>query len=285
MAPLAQMLGPSIDLERVEETGSTNADLLERARQRALARPLLRTARRQTQGRGRRGRRWHGADAGALLFSLALPWHRAVADTAAVTLACGLAVAQLLEAECAARGATLRVKWPNDLLLGAGKLAGLLVELAEDGDGGRTLIIGMGLNLATDAAQLARIGAPGAAPAADGGAAILGVAALSDALGPAVIDQADAWLARCALALLEAARRFEREGFAPLQPAFDRLCAYRDTTVQVRDALGACRSGTLRGVDAAGRLQLEVDGRLCALDSGEISLRALAPGVPALATP
>jgi len=285
MAPLAQLLGPAIDLERVEQTGSTNADLLERARQRALARPLLRTARRQTQGRGRRGRRWHGADTGALLFSLALPWQRAVAETAAVTLACGLAVAQLLEPECAAHGATVRVKWPNDLLLGAGKLAGLLVELAEDGDGGRTLIIGMGLNLATDAAQLVRIGAEAPGQAATDKPAALGVAALADALGPAVIAQADAWLGRCALALLQAARRFEREGFAPLQPAFERLCAYRNATVQVRDALGACTGGTLRGVDAGGRLLLEVDGRLCALDSGELSVRVPVPAIAAPVTP
>ena len=65
-AALAQLLGDVVlDRELVETTASTNADLLERARRHALERPVLRVAQRQTRGRGRRGRTWHGNDAGS----------------------------------------------------------------------------------------------------------------------------------------------------------------------------------------------------------------------------
>lgn len=274
--------GHGIDIERVAETGSTNADLLERARRQAPAGPVLRTAGHQTQGRGRHGRRWHGAQHGALLFSLALPWRRAVADSAAVTLACGLAVARALEPALATQGAMLRVKWPNDILLGTGKLGGLLVELAEDASGARTLVIGMGLNLATDATQLhciaqERQDAALAAQPTDG-AAPLAVAALADVLGPSVVAEADSWLARCVLALLAAARAFEHQGFAPQQPAFNDRCAYRGSAVQVRDARGSVILGRLDGVDDQGRLLLDVDGQPRSLSSGELSVR---PQVPA----
>lgn len=278
-ALLAQYLGTLVpDRELVECTTSTNADLLERARLRAPARPVLRVAQRQTEGRGRRGRRWHGNDAGSLLFSLALPWGREPARSAAVTLACGIAAAGAVRAFAGAQPERIRMKWPNDLLLDDAKLAGILVEMADDPAGARTLVVGMGINLWSDEALRARIA--GEEPGRGAGAAPVAVADLATLLGrAAVLGRREALLAQLARALLTAAQRFEREGFEGGPAAFEGCCAYRGLAVDVQGAGGPVTTGILRGVDAEGRLLLEHGGVLQAVNSGEISLRRAAGGV------
>jgi len=277
---LAAELGDAgIACELVAETGSTNADLLERARAQAPVRPVLRAARRQTQGRGRRGSAWYGAENGSLLFSLALPWQLDAAASSAVTLACGLAVARMLAPRVAPQGAQVRVKWPNDILLDGAKLAGILTELAQDGAGARTLVVGMGVNLAIDAHQRERISA---ARSEQASAAALEIAALDAVLGPSVLDEPHAWLARFALALADGAARFAAQGFAPMRAEFDHWCAFRGQMVQMQG--GGTAWGILQGVDAQGRLLLAGPDGLVALNSGEPGvLPAPAPALAAQA--
>lgn len=267
---LERHLGPlPIGRELVESTTSTNADLLARARERAPLRPVLRVARRQTQGRGRRGRRWHGGE-GSLLFSLALPWRRDVAASAAVTLACGIAAATVLRERAGAQADRIRVKWPNDLLIDGAKVAGILVEMADDPQGARTLVIGMGINLVADPELREDI-------AADAGAAPVVVADLGSLLGvEAVLARREALLAELVRALVSAAQRYEHEGFAGGPAAFDACCAYRGLAVAVQGAGAPARTGILRGVDAEGCLLLESGGMVHHLNSGELSLRQAA---------
>ena len=183
-----------LKVEAVATTGSTNADLMARARERAFRSPVLRVAGTQTGGRGRLGRRW--LDGGAsLLFSLGLPWRKDPASTPEVTLACGLAAAEALHA----RGIHVGLKWPNDLLLDGRKLAGILCEMAEDPAGGRSLIIGMGVNLILPAALRDGIDQP--------------VAELAERVPPdRLLAERAWWLGRFADAMLAAARRFEHVG-------------------------------------------------------------------------
>jgi len=277
-AALAQLLGDVVlDRELVETTASTNADLLERARRHALERPVLRVAQRQTRGRGRRGRTWHGNDAGSLLFSLALPWGRDAAGSAAVTLACGIAAAAAVQESVDVQRARILVKWPNDLLVGGGKLAGILVELADDPLGARTLVIGMGLNLCADASLRDRIAVDAAG--SDAAPVPVAVADLASLLGhAAVLAQREIWLARLARALLTAAQRYEREGFAGGPAAFAACCAYRDACVELHGAGDQSSTGIVRGVDAQGRLLLESDGALRHVNSGELSVRRQGAG-------
>jgi BirA family biotin operon repressor/biotin-[acetyl-CoA-carboxylase] ligase len=263
-AVLARHAGSDgIDWEIVDAIASTNTEWLERARRAAPRRPAVLCARLQTGGRGRRGRAWLGTPGGALLFSLALPWRRTPAQSAAVTLACGTAVATCL----AAAVGPIALKWPNDVLLEDRKLAGLLVELAEDAGGARTLVVGLGLNLQIGAAERRAIEQP--------------VADLAERLGR-VADEAEQedWLVRLALALLEAARRFEAEGFAPFRAAFERRCAWLGREVVLHEAAGARRRGILRGVDAQGGLRLECEGEIVTIISGEMSLRTHASPMP-----
>jgi BirA family biotin operon repressor/biotin-[acetyl-CoA-carboxylase] ligase len=130
----------------LRETDSTN----ERARVLASAgapHGTLVTARAQTAGRGRQGRRWEAAPGSALLCSLVL---REVDEL--LSLRAGLAVADVA-------GAEARVKWPNDVLVGGRKVAGVLVE-ARPQDG--WAVLGIGVNLVVAPAGLGdRAGALG----------------------------------------------------------------------------------------------------------------------------
>jgi BirA family biotin operon repressor/biotin-[acetyl-CoA-carboxylase] ligase len=245
-----------VTVETVESTGSTNADLLARARARAPRDPIVRATLEQTAGRGRMGRRWHAARGHALLFSIAARWRGELACAPAVTLACGVAVTECLRQ----RGVDACLKWPNDVLLDGRKLAGILAELAIDPDAGATLVVGIGLNLRLDPAQRERIGRP----AAD----------LSERIDPARLAlERESWIGRLAAAALGALRDVERDGFAPFRSRFDERFAYRGRAVMLTGEGRIVRAGIARGVDDEGRLLIDTGDGLHAAVSGELSLR------------
>jgi BirA family transcriptional regulator, biotin operon repressor / biotin---[acetyl-CoA-carboxylase] ligase len=127
-------------------TGSTNADLLEQARSAAPDGLVLATED-QTAGRGRQGRSWRSLPGGALTFSALLrPSSVPAAARGWLPLLTGVAVTGALR-EVA--GVDARLKWPNDVLAGAGKLAGILAEQAAD-----AVVVGIGLNVRGQAADL-----------------------------------------------------------------------------------------------------------------------------------
>jgi len=123
----------------VEETGSTNADLLVAAAQGAPDRTVL-VARHQTAGRGRLDRKWEAPAGSNLLVSLLF---RVVPDDPHVlTQRVGLAAIAACEAVAGGRPT---LKWPNDLLLGGRKLAGILAQ-AELGPA-PVVVVGIGVNV------------------------------------------------------------------------------------------------------------------------------------------
>jgi len=97
-------------------------------------------ARRQTAGRGRTGHAWHSADDGGLYLSVVLREFDGPPGAAGLTLAAGLGVA---EAVRRLGGREPRLKWPNDVLLGDRKVAGILTEWLGDG----AAVVGVGLNV------------------------------------------------------------------------------------------------------------------------------------------
>jgi BirA family biotin operon repressor/biotin-[acetyl-CoA-carboxylase] ligase len=99
----------------------------------------------QTAGRGRQGRRWQAPPGSALLVSVLL--RPAPALMPGLPFACGLAVADAVEAVAGVRAG---LKWPNDVLAGGGKLAGILVELEPRAAGGPAAAAGVGLNLGVE---------------------------------------------------------------------------------------------------------------------------------------
>lgn len=210
--------------------GSTNA----RARELAAAgvpHGMVLTAAEQSAGRGRQGRTWSAPAGRALLCSVV------VRDPPALLpLATGVAVA-----EVAGPGAQL--KWPNDVLLGGRKVAGILVEgRPQEG----WAVVGIGLNVAVriedfPAELRSRAGTLGLEP---------------DAIEPtldAVLTRLGDWLVEDAAAVLAAVR--ERDALLG-QP--------------VRWAGGR---GVGAGIDDSGRLVVRTDAGDVALDAGEVHLQ------------
>ena len=135
------------DVRWVDETGSTNADLLALAREGAREGSVL-VAEHQTAGRGRAGRTWIAPPGASLLLSVLVRPAPHVAGRA--SMAMGLAAADAIEAIAAFRP---RLKWPNDLVWpGDGskpdrKLAGILAEAHWPSANDVAVVIGIGLNV------------------------------------------------------------------------------------------------------------------------------------------
>jgi BirA family biotin operon repressor/biotin-[acetyl-CoA-carboxylase] ligase len=127
------------------ETGSTNDDLVAAARRGEPDGAVL-VADHQTSGRGRLGRRWDAPPGANLLVSVLMrPGEEAAGRLPSATQAVALAA----RAACAdAAGFTPALKWPNDLLVGDRKLAGILAEGVADAGRVTAVVVGMGLNVA-----------------------------------------------------------------------------------------------------------------------------------------
>ncbi|HHX01181.1 MAG TPA: biotin--[acetyl-CoA-carboxylase] ligase [Firmicutes bacterium] len=124
----------------VEETTSTN-DL---ARQFARQGPegLVITAKRQTRGRGRRGRSWY-SEPGGLYFSILLKPTLPPGEAAKITLAAGVAIVEVLQK---LYSLPAELKWPNDVLVSGKKIAGILCERLAHSANASSVIVGIGIN-------------------------------------------------------------------------------------------------------------------------------------------
>lgn len=139
----------------LEEAGSTNTEAFRRAAG-GEAGPLWIMARRQTQGRGRSGRQWT-SDAGNLYASLLLRLACPQSVVHQLSLLAGVAAVEAIAAAAGRPVAGLRLKWPNDVLIGEAKCAGILPE-SQMGAGNSevVVVIGIGINLASHPGGLGR---------------------------------------------------------------------------------------------------------------------------------
>ena len=136
-------------LDVVPSTGSTNADLLARAADPASPEGQVLVAEEQTAGRGRLGRSWSSVPGASLTFSVLLrPAAVPAARRGWLTLLAGVAVASAVRSVA---GVDAVLKWPNDVLAGDRKLAGILAEQSPDGS---AVVIGTGLNVAAAPGEL-----------------------------------------------------------------------------------------------------------------------------------
>jgi BirA family transcriptional regulator, biotin operon repressor / biotin---[acetyl-CoA-carboxylase] ligase len=241
------------DARCLPSTGSTNDDALAAAKSGAPSGSLI-VADHQSHGRGRSGYAWQSPPGDNLLFSLVLRPESPSWPAAALTLSVGLAVRSAL----APYGAEpLSVKWPNDVLAGRRKLAGILCEGQLGASGAlEAIVIGVGVNvhttrfegelaeIATSLALIARAGAPPL--------------------------QRELLLVELLLALQHHVGACLERGFAELAPEFARHDALLDRAIVVSGARSL--SGIARGVDKEGQLLLETPSGIERIASGTVRL-------------
>ena len=228
-------------------TGSTNDDALAAARSGAPHGSLF-VADEQTRGRGRRGNSWLAAPGENLLFSVLLRPQLELAQVSALTLAIGLA---LRDAVAPLVAQETQLKWPNDLYVGGKKLAGVLVESQLQGDRLQAVIVGVGLNVATQ--QFPEE---------------LGARATSLALLGAAQLQREPLLFDLLQAIALRVEAYRAAGVAGILDELNAADALRDRRIRV-DAL----SGVGCGLDAQGCLLIRDDsGHTHAISSGTVEL-------------
>jgi BirA family biotin operon repressor/biotin-[acetyl-CoA-carboxylase] ligase len=235
---------------RYGEIDSTN----EEARRRAVSGdigPAWITAEAQTAGRGRLGRTW-ASPPGNLFATGLFRFLGKPADAALICFSAGLAVIDAAQA-AGVDASGLRLKWPNDVELGAAKLAGVLIETGVT-PGGLWVAAGFGVNVATAPARPDRQ-----------------TACLAHLPGGETLTAA-AFLAKLDIAFRGRLMRLMSEGFEPTRADWLARAAHLGKRVELTPAAGRI-SGVVRGMDLDGALILELDdGAMHHVRAGEISL-------------
>ncbi|KND54704.1 Biotin-protein ligase [Candidatus Paraburkholderia kirkii] len=271
LATLAERPARDWTIDIVDETGSTNADLMEQLRalpRDSVAAPTVRIAYSQTAGRGRRGRVWFAEPGNALLMSLGCVLKRPIEGLSGLSLAIGTAVLDALARLPLTPSARPVLKWPNDVLLDDGKLAGILIETAWNTLNATAVVIGIGMNLhgaeqlaarVDDANRLAASAAPGAGPAA-----------LARAWPDTNLTDT---LAALLNALDTALPRFETEGFKPFRQHWLDAHAWAGREVALLDQGREVTHGIASGVDDRGQLLVDTPEGPRTVASGKLTLR------------
>jgi BirA family transcriptional regulator, biotin operon repressor / biotin---[acetyl-CoA-carboxylase] ligase len=280
----------------VEETGSTNADLLAQARSGA-GEGLVLVAEAQTSGRGRMGRRWISPPRRSLTFSVLLRPAVPAGLLGWLPLLAGVAVASALQQTA---GVDARLKWPNDVLVDGAKIAGILAERWTN-----AVVIGTGINVLQHRSELpvptatSLLVAQGAGPAGAGaaGPAEAGPAAVASSAG-----RVEAWgaeptsapgpagaagpgagadvrerllaavlgeLARWYVAWLDQPRPGDADGCG-LRAEYLRRSGTVGTAVTVMLPGRQNLTGMATGIDASGRLEIRTPTGLVQVSAGDV---------------
>lgn len=258
-------------IDWLERTGSTNADLLQRARNdNQPARPWLLGAHLQDNGRGRAGRTWQNRPGANLMFSCAFDVFLPARSLAALSPLAGVAACEALRSLLQPRHQSLlSLKWPNDLHWKFSKLAGILVEVTRSGAVRQSMdhhvvIIGIGVNL-----QDAR--------------------ALSTSLNRSIADwseivtcdeharlvQVPDMVARVAQAWTEALARVVRVGLNDFPERYAQVDHLLGQHVHVLDGASILHSGIACGVNEHGQLLVKTPQAVVPVSVGEVSVRPL----------
>jgi BirA family biotin operon repressor/biotin-[acetyl-CoA-carboxylase] ligase len=255
------------DVQVVEETGSTNADVVGLARSGTLA-GLVLVAEHQTAARGRLDRTWTAPARSGLTFSVllrpadvtpdvmpdlraGLPPHPPTAVPAAswslLPLVVGVGVATALRSVADVEAG---LKWPNDVMVGDRKLAGILAERLDE-----AVVVGVGLNVTLREAELP---VPTAISLSLAGAKCTDRHTLLRAVLRGIGDEYLAW------------RRVAGDGERSVLPRYRELCLTlgRDVRVSVND--GASVEGRAVDIAADGSLVVETSGGRRSVHAGDV---------------
>lgn len=240
-------------IEILDHAASSNALLLQRAAQGEASGTVL-AVEWQSAGRGRLGRAWHSGLGDALTFSLLWRFESGLAALSGLSLAVGVAMMRALH-ELGVPGVGL--KWPNDVLLNDGKLAGILLEAQGDMLGPSAVVIGIGLNLAVPEALRERIDQ-----------------SVSDLVSLDMpVPERNLVLAVSLRHLAAALREFAEHGFAPLRAEWESHHVFQRRPVKLSLPDGSQIAGMVLGVTDDGALRLATEQGEQVFNAGEVSLR------------
>lgn len=232
------------------ETGSTN-DVAANEFASGREAPFFVISDNQRSGRGRRGRAWYSPPARNLYLSIGLRPELPPTRLQSITLWLGLQISQKLRQ---VTGLPVMVKWPNDLYLHGRKLAGILTEARVDSEQTRELVVGIGLNINTQAAEFP--------PELAASATSLAIA--SGRSWP-VVHIAAELLQALATAIEAFLENHYAERLLLDWPEHDYL---RDRTIQHEQA-----EGRVIGIHPNGSLRIQrPDGSVAVVHSGEVGL-------------
>lgn len=229
---------------------STNAEAL-RAIERGQAAPFLVLAERQTAGRGRRGRKWVSPFAENIYYSLVLRIEGGMRQLEGLSLVVGLAVMQAL------RGlgvSSAGLKWPNDVLVGQKKIAGILLELVGDPADVCHVVLGVGINVnmqITDEVDQQWT---------------------SMRLESGKVFDRNHLVAELDMMLQAYLSRHQVDGFSAIQAEWEQNHLWQGRPVSLIAGVNQI-DGEVLGIDNQGALRLKVDGVEKVFSGGELSLR------------
>lgn len=234
------------------ETGSTNDEARRLAQSGAPEGTLVITDH-QTSGRGRLERRWEAPPGSSLLMSLVFRPPLAPHEVQRLTMVCGLGVIDAIESET---GLQVGLKWPNDVVAGGAKVAGILTEFGSTGNKVDFVMVGLGLNVNFDPAWLPEgLSVP--------------ATSLSRELERPVARLPLLW---ALLQAMETRYTALKAGRSPHTEWAERLVTLGQSVTVA--TTGALLEGVAEGVNADGALLVRLDnGRLETVMAGDVTLR------------
>lgn len=247
-----EQLAPSCNwpIHISDSIDSTNAEAL-RAVDRGEAAPFLVLAERQTSGRGRRGRRWASPFAENIYYSLVLRIDGGMRQLEGLSLVVGLAVLQTLRG-LGISGAGL--KWPNDVLVGQKKIAGILLELVGDPADVCHVVLGVGINVNMQMTD--EVDQQWTSMRLESGKAF----------------DRNHLVAELGQMLQFYLKRHQEGGFPAIQAEWEHNHLWQGRAVSLIAGVNRI-DGEVLGIDSQGALRLKVDGVEKVFSGGELSLR------------
>lgn len=246
-----------LEIEVVQDTGSTNADL--RANIANFSSPRLLVAENQTAGRGRAGRSWQAEPGSSLCFSLAWKFQGELNMLSGLSLAVGVSLVQTLRQQ----GWSVDLKWPNDLLKDGIKFGGVLIESVPVRSQNNALwaIIGIGINTQLSDSLRTNVGHD--------------IAALSMQPIAQPVDR-NRLCANLVDGLAQALKEFQQHGLKNFISRWQDYHAYANQVVNIIEQGRLLHEGIARGIDTDGRLllqSLQTPTHFTAIAVGDVSLR------------
>ncbi|OLF51522.1 bifunctional biotin--[acetyl-CoA-carboxylase] ligase/biotin operon repressor BirA [Pseudomonas chlororaphis] len=229
---------------------STNAEALRSIELGAQA-PFLVLAERQMAGRGRRGRKWVSPFAENLYYSLVLRVDGGMRQLEGLSLVVGLAVMQTLR-QFGIVGVGL--KWPNDVLVGPKKIAGILLELVGDPADVCHIVLGVGINV--NMQKTDEVDQQWTSMRLESGLQV----------------DRNQLVARLNMMLKAYLARHQLQGFASIQEEWEQNHLWQGRAVSLVAGVNKI-DGIVMGIDQQGALRLKVDGIESVYSGGELSLR------------